>query len=255
MPVRQIEYILDEMYKLFHDYPMTELNFETPFQCLVAVMLSAQTTDVQVNKATVNLFKKIKTPADIVKMWQTVFGQHIRTVGLRTWKAKNVVAMSQMLLDLTKTYERKDGVSLKRWIKKMAGKGAWKRKVYTSQEALYTDYWYLIPDTVAWLIALPWVGIKTAKVVLYLIYGQRHVAVDTHVHRVMNRLGVVRTKTPEQTSNQLETIIPDSYKDIAHKSIIYFGRYLCTAKNPQCDRCPLQKICPFYKNVVSKHAK
>jgi endonuclease-3 len=91
------------------------------------------------------------------------------------------------------------------------------------------------------------VGEKTAKVVLYVLYKQRRVAVDTHVHRVMNRLAVVDTKTPEQTSKLLEDIIPDNYKDIAHHTIIYFGRYLCIARKPQCERCPLTRMCKWYK--------
>jgi len=93
---------------------------------------------------------------------------------------------------------------------------------YESSSAMYASFGYIIPESIEELVELPGVGIKTAKVVLYVLYGQRHVAVDTHVHRVMNRLGVVTTNSPEQTSKQLETIIPDSYKDIAHKTIIYF---------------------------------
>lgn len=121
---------------------------------------------------------------------------------------------------------------------------------YESPAAIYKSFGYIIPDSIEEIIKLPGVGIKTAKVVLYVLYGQRYVAVDTHVHRVMNRLGVVDTKSPDQTSKQLETIIPDTYKDIAHKTIIYFGRYLCTAKNPKCLTCPLQKICPYFKEVM-----
>jgi endonuclease-3 len=96
------------------------------------------------------------------------------------------------------------------------------------------------------------VGEKTAKVVLQVLYGQKWIAVDTHVHRVMNRLGIVRTKTPEQSSKRLEQRIPDEYKDMAHRSIIYFGRYLCTARSPQCERCPLIDLCNYHRNVLSK---
>ena len=99
------------------------------------------------------------------------------------------------------------------------------------------------------MVTLPGVGIKTAKVVLYILYGKRFVAVDTHVHRVMNRLGIVATKTPEQSSVVLEHIIPDDCKPLAHKVIIYFGRYHCTAKNPHCGVCSLSDRCPFYQKL------
>lgn len=121
--------------------------------------------------------------------------------------------------------------------------------VYGSSDDVLSQYGYMIPDTIEEMVKLPGVGIKTAKVVLYVLYKQRWVAVDTHVHRVMNRLGVVHTKTPEQTSKQLEKIIPDDYKDIAHHVIIYFGRYLCKAKKPECERCPLTSVCEWYKAV------
>ena len=123
---------------------------------------------------------------------------------------------------------------------------------YASAEELYSSRWYRIPDTIDEITKLPWVGIKTAKVVLYILYGQRRVAVDTHVHRVMNRLGIVTTKTPEQTSVLLEKIIPNERKDVAHRVIIYFGRYRCMAKNPSCNRCKLQTICKRYQQEKKK---
>lgn len=97
------------------------------------------------------------------------------------------------------------------------------------------------------MMKLPGVGIKTAKVVLSVLYGQRWIAVDTHVHRVMHRLGIVKGKTPEATSKELETTIPDHYKQQAHRLIIYFGRYLCKSQRPECDRCPLVKRCVWYQ--------
>ena len=233
---KKIPYILDEMNRLFGDYPSTELNYETPFQCLIAVMMSAQTTDVQVNKVTDYLFKIVTWPQDIVKMWEKELGKAIRTIGLRKGKTKNIYATAKLLVEkvskspLTPLQQR-GGHPL----------------IYKDAEQVVQYRWYYIPDTIEEMVTLPGVGIKTAKVVLYVLYGQRWVAVDTHVHRVMNRLDVVHTKTPEQTSKQLEKIIPDEYKDIAHRTIIYFGRYLCKARKPECERCPLTELCGRYK--------
>ena len=118
--------------------------------------------------------------------------------------------------------------------------------VYGNGDDIFLEHGYWIPDTIEEMVKLPGVGIKTAKVVLYVLYKQRWVAVDTHVHRVMNRLWIVHTKTPEQSSKALEKIIPDEYKDIAHHVIIYFGRYLCKARKPECERCPLTDVCGWY---------
>jgi len=102
----KIEYILDQMHEMFRDYPMTELQYETPFQCLIAVMLSAQTTDVQVNKVTATLFQKIKTPTDIISMGQEMFAQSIKSIGLRAGKAKNIFATSQQLITLSEKFAK-----------------------------------------------------------------------------------------------------------------------------------------------------
>lgn len=96
---------------------------------------------------------------------------------------------------------------------------------------------------------------KTAKVVLYILYKQKHIAVDTHVHRVAHRLGRVTNLSPEKTSDALETLIPDTYKDIAHRVMIYFGRYLCKAQKPECERCPLQDHCLWYRGQREKKEK
>ena len=236
---KKITDILDEMNRLFGEYPSTELNYETPFQCLIAVMMSAQTTDVQVNKVTDHLFKVITWPEDIVKMWEKELGKAIRTIGLWKGKTKNIYATAKLLVEKG-SKKPSPPAPLPMW------EGG-SPLVYESSEEVVKYRWYYIPDTIDEMVTLPGVGIKTAKVVLYVLYGQRWVAVDTHVHRVMNRLDVVHTKTPEQTSKQLEKIIPDEYKDIAHRTIIYFGRYLCKARKPECERCPLTKLCGRYK--------
>ena len=180
----------------------TELNYETPFQLLVAVILSAQTTDKQVNKVTATLFQTIKQPEDVLKLGHPAFEQAI----------KSIYQTSELLV------EKK-------------GK---------------------IPKTEAELMKLPGVGEKTAKVVLHVLYKKPVIAVDTHVHRVCNRLGIVDTKTPLQTSKLLETLIPKKYKQIAHHCIILFGRYYCTARNPKCAQCKLNQICPYFMSLKQK---
>lgn len=186
----------------------TELNYETPFQLLVAVILSAQTTDKQVNKVTATLFQTIKQPEDVLKLGHPAFEQAIKSIGLYKGKAKNIYQTSELLL--TK-------------------KGK-------------------IPKTASELIKLPGVWEKTAKVVLHVLYKKPVIAVDTHVHRICNRLGIVQTKTPLQTSKLLETVIPNKYKQIAHHCIILFWRYYCTARKPKCTECQLQKICLYFNS-------
>lgn len=186
----------------------TELNYETPFQLLIAVMMSAQTTDKQVNKVTDKLFQIVKTPQDVLKMGHAAFEQAIKSVNLYRGKAKHIYQTSELLA---------------------AQKGK-------------------IPKTEAELVKLPGVGEKTAKVVLHVLYKKPVIAVDTHVHRVCNRLGIVKTNTPLQTSKLLETTIPNEYKSIAHHCMILFGRYLCTARKPKCSECQLQKLCPYFRS-------
>lgn len=186
----------------------TELNYETPFQLLIAVMMSAQTTDKQVNKVTDKLFQIVKNPQDVLKMGHAAFEQAIKSVNLYRGKAKHIYQTSELLA---------------------AKKGK-------------------IPKTEAELVKLPGVGEKTAKVVLHVLYKKPVIAVDTHVHRVCNRLGIVKTNAPLQTSKLLETTIPNEYKSIAHHCMILFGRYLCTARKPKCSECQLQKLCPYFKS-------
>ena len=270
----EITYILDQMQELFGDYPVTELNYETPFQCLLAVMLSAQTTDIQVNKVTDKLYTKIKNPADLVEIGMEDFGQAIRTVGLWKSKMRNGYKMAEMLVEKTKEQWDKKRDCLWDTVLSVGpptpsqgatlsdidisslplggglGGSVESPCIYTDSAHVYEEHGYYIPDTIQEMIKLPWVGTKTAKVVLYVLYRQRWVAVDTHVHRVMNRLWIVTTKYPEKTSDQLEVIIPDVYKDIAHHVVIYFGRYLCKAKKPECERCPLQEKCRWWEENV-----
>lgn len=245
----RIPYILDTMHDMFRDYPLTELVYTTPFQLVVAVVLSAQTTDKQVNKVTSSLFELVRTPSDVVQLWEERFRDMISSIGLYKGKAKNIVRLAEQLLELTAEYEKDRRWG--RWDLDDAGDLALEELTYTDSADLYRSWWYIIPDTVAGLMRLAGVGMKTAKVVAYVLYRKRVVAVDTHVHRVMNRLGIISTDSPEKSSLLLEKKIPDNYKDVAHRVIIYFGRYLCTAKRPWCDRCPLLEICPWWQEHLA----
>lgn len=208
MEKKDIKYIFETLDKLYPNAD-TELKFWNDFQLVLAVVMSAQTTDKQVNKVTEWLFKTIKTPKDVIKMWLDKLTESISSINYYKNKAKHIYELSKML--------------------------------EKEPELLCSD--------LEKLQKLPWVGIKTAKVVSYVLFGSKVIAADTHVHRVANRLWLVNTKTPEKTSETLEKIVPDKYKEIAHHTLILFGRYHCTAKNPKCDSCELTKICKYKKSL------
>lgn len=220
---------LDEIFTylnwLFPD-AKTELHYSTPFQLVVAVILSAQTTDKQVNKVTEKIFKKIKTPQDITTLWLNNLKKSINSIWLYNGKASNIYKLSTIIQDQT-------------ILKTLAIK-----KLNIQKEDSKT---YYLPLEINDLQKLPWIGEKTAKVVAHILYNAPVIAVDTHVHRVTNRLWLVSTKTAEQTSKLLENIIPKKYKLIAHHCLILFWRYYCTARNPKCMDCKLQKICKRYQ--------
>lgn len=186
----------------------TELEFENPFQLLVAIIMSAQTTDKQVNKVNKKFFSKFKTPSDLVQLWEKFIKNEIKTIWLNNSKAKNIFFSSKMLCE---KYSEK------------------------------------IPETLEEIIKLPWVWVKTWKVWLSIIKNAPYLAVDTHVHRVLNRLWIVNTKTPLETDKKAEKIL--SKEDLAHlhHTLILFWRYHCTARNPKCDICELKSICKWYK--------
>lgn len=188
--------------------PETELHSSTPFQFVVAVMLSAQATDIQVNKTTDKIFKKIKKPEDLLVMWFADFERSINSINYYHSKAKHI---------------RETAKILKQWKK--------------------------IPSELDKLLQLPWVGIKTAKLIAHVLYDKPFIAVDTHIHRVSNRLWLVKTTSPEKTSELLEKRIPDEYKDHAHHALVLFGRYYCKAQKPMCESCKLQKMCLYYKKT------
>ena len=206
MQKKDIDFIFQTLDKL---YPKsdTELKFFNDFQLVLAVVMSAQTTDKQVNKVTENLFKRIKTPQDVLGIWLDKLTESISSINYYKNKAKYIYELSKML---------------------------------------DKDPWLLCPDLEK-LQTLPWVWIKTAKVISYVLFGSKVIAADTHVNRVANRLWLVNTKTPEKTSQELEKIVPDKYKEIAHHTLILFGRYHCTARNPKCNDCQFTKICRYKK--------
>lgn len=205
--IRRIYDILSETIQ-----PESDLEYDGPFQLLVAVVLSAQATDISVNQATRTLFAVANSPQAIIDMGEAGLIPHIRHIGLYNAKAKHVVALCQALL------ERHQGQ---------------------------------VPSTRAELQALPGVGRKTASVVLNIAFGQPEIAVDTHVHRVANRLGISASTTVEQTEQVLLQRTPAKHLLHAHHYLILHGRYTCTARKPKCHTCPLARLCPSRQKILS----
>jgi endonuclease-3 len=191
--------------------PQTELEHVDPYTLLVAVVLSAQATDAGVNKATPALFAAADTPAKMVKLGEAKVRDYIKTIGLFRTKAKNVVALSRQLI------EQHGG------------------KVPPSREALE---------------ALPGVGRKTANVVLNAAFGEPTIAVDTHIFRVGNRTGLATGKTPFEVEEKLNAVVPDKYKRYAHHWLILHGRYICIARRPLCEQCPIADLCKWPGKTV-----
>ena len=186
--------------------PKTELESSNPYQLLVAVVLSAQATDASVNVACRPLFARIKTPKQMVDFGEDALRDAIKTIGLFNTKAKNVIALSQALID------------------EHAGE---------------------VPKTREELQSLPGVGRKTANVVLNTAFGEETFAVDTHVFRVCNRTGLAPGKTVEEVEAKLEKIVPQPFRRDAHHWLILHGRYTCKARLPECWRCPVVDLCRY----------
>lgn len=231
MTKKDYDEIFTKLLELFPN-PDTELKFSTPFQLLVAVMLSAQTTDKQVNIVTDKLFIKVKEPNNILKMSEENLAKQISSVNYYKMKAKHIKKSAQRLVELAKDK---------------------KTKLTKNEKECLNKYGYYLPESLEWLTKLPWVGEKTAKVILYVRYKHNLIAVDTHVHRVANRLWIVKTNDPLKTSKEIEKVIPKKRKRIAHHSLILFGRYYCTAKRPKCKDCILKEKCPFSKKVINSN--
>jgi len=186
--------------------PTTELLYGNPFQLLIAVILSAQSTDVGVNKATRALFKKVKTPRAMLKLGEEGLREHIKTIGLYNTKARNILRSCAIL-------EEQHGGRL--------------------------------PEDRVALEALPGVGRKTANVVLNTAFGQPTIAVDTHIFRVSNRTGIAPGKNVVEVEQRLLRLVPDEFKLDAHHWLILHGRYTCVARKPRCQSCCISDLCEY----------
>lgn len=198
-----------EIFKRFkknNPKPTTELEYCSNFELLIAVILSAQATDVSVNKATRTLFSVANTPEKINKLGLTGLKKYIKSIGLYNSKAKNIISTCKILI------EKYDGN---------------------------------VPDDREALQSLPGVGRKTANVILNTAFGQATIAVDTHIFRVANRTGIASGKTPLDVEKKLMAIVPTDYQHDAHHWLILHGRYICTAKNPKCPQCPIKDLCEY----------
>ena len=210
-PKRQLDwYTPAEVHEMFRRFsvqrpdPKGELDYVNAFTMLVAVVLSAQATDIGVNKATRGLFAIADTPQKVVALGEQSVADHIRTIGLWRNKAKNVIALS---------------------------------------EALLRDHGGKVPDSRDDLVKLPGVGRKTANVVLNIAFGQPTMAVDTHIFRIGNRIHLAPGKTPDQVEAGLMRVIPLEYLRHAHHWLILLGRYACKARKPECERCVIADLC------------
>jgi len=202
---------IDQIFTIWQEqnpHPKTELVFTNNYTLLVAVVLSAQSTDVGVNKATKELFKIADTPEKMIKLGEKNLKKHINTIGLYNGKAANIIALSHLLV-----------------------------KDFNSE----------VPEKFSSLISLPGVGQKTANVILNCAFGHPTIAVDTHVFRVANRLGFVKETTPEKTESALMKAIPKKWQTHAHHWMILHGRYVCQARKPKCSDCKIAKFCDFIK--------
>lgn len=186
--------------------PTTELNYGSPFELLIAVMLSAQATDVSVNKATVKLFAVANTPATILKLSEAKLRAYIKTIGLFNTKAKNITRTCQILIQQHNS---------------------------------------VVPNTREELEALPGVGRKTANVILNTAFGEPTMAVDTHIFRISNRINFAPGKNVLEVEKKLLKVIPDEFLRHAHHWLILHGRYICTARKPRCGACVIEDLCEY----------
>jgi len=200
---------IEEFYRRLQDErpePRSDLQYVNTFTLLVAVVLSAQATDTGVNKATGPLFNKVKTPEAMVALGEARLRDYIKTIVLYNAKAKNVIALSRILVD---------------------------------------EYGSSVPNDQKALEALPGVGRKTANVVRNVAFGEPTIAVDTHIYRVSNRTGLAPGKTPLAVEKKLEKVTPDAYRLHAHHWLILHGRYTCKARKPLCENCSVIDLCRF----------
>ena len=205
-----VEKMIDYFEKKYPD-PETALNYETPFQLLIATIMSAQTTDVQVNKVTKDLFSKYKTPNDFAELEVRELQKEIQSIGLYKNKSKYIIESSKMIVE---------------------------------------DFDGKVPTNRKDLVKLPGVGRKTANVVLANAFDRETIAVDTHVFRVANRLGLVDTDKRDQVEQDLMEVVPENYWTKFHHWLIFHGREICKARNPLCDKCEIKSYCDYYQNQI-----
>lgn len=204
---------INRIFQIFSNqnpHPETELEYSNNFTLAVAVILSAQATDVAVNKATKNLFINYDNPQKILTLGEDGLKAYIKTVGLYNSKAKNIIALCKILIDK-----------------------------YNSE----------IPGTFDQLVELPGIGRKTANVILNCAFGKLTMAVDTHVYRVSHRIGLSTGKTPEKVEKDLLKNIPSKWMQHAHHWLILHGRYTCKARKPLCEECAITKYCEYYNKI------
>jgi len=191
--------------------PKSDLTYINNYTLLVAVVLSAQSTDAQVNKATSDLFKKYDSPEKIVQLGLSGLINYVKSIGLYNAKAKNIISLSEILIEK-----------------------------HNSR----------VPNDFEMLCELPGVGRKTANVVMSVAFGHATIAVDTHVYRLSRRLNLSIGDTPDKVEMDLMNVVPTKYKKSAHHLLILHGRYTCKARNPLCEICVISKECIHYKNVI-----
>lgn len=208
----EIKEVINRLLDLYPD-AKAELNYSNSFELLIATILSAQCTDVQVNKTTEKLFKEYKTPEDYLTLTEEELGEKIRSCGFYNTKSKNILSTCDLLL---KDYEGK------------------------------------VPNTLEELMTLPGVGRKTANVVLSNAFGVPAIAVDTHVFRVSNRIGLADSSNVLDTEKDLMDNIDRNMWSKAHHLLIFHGRRVCKARKPLCNKCPLTNYCFYFKEIVSK---
>ena len=206
--------VVHELYSILKEQnpePKGELYYVNNYTLLVAVVLSAQATDVGVNRATRQLFRKVKSPKQMMELGEEKLKDHIKTIGLYNGKAKNIIRLSHMLVE------------------KFGG---------------------IIPESRARLEELPGVGRKTANVVLNIAFGKPTIAVDTHLFRLGNRTGIAPGKTPLEVEKKFEKVTPPEFMLHAHHWLILLGRYVCKARKPACPKCAVREQCSFKAKTI-----
>ena len=208
---KQIRTEIYQRLRAANPHPETELNYQSPFELLVSVILSAQATDIGVNKATDRLYPVANTPAAILDLGVSKLKTYIKTIGLYNGKAENIIKTCRILLD---------------------------------------EHGGEVPRTREALEALPGVGRKTANVVLNTAFGEPTIAVDTHIFRVSNRTGLAKGKTPLEVEKRLTRFTPEEFRQDAHHWLILHGRYVCKARKPECPDCAIRDLCEFKQKTV-----